>query len=188
MARFTFVTSNDHKILTAKTVCEPLGIPFRHKHMDFVEIQADGEAIALDKVRQAYDKFREPVVITDDSWLIHGLNGFPGPYMKYMNQWFGPDDFVRLTRDLDDRRMTMRQIIAYKDAGDEKLFVADIDGVLLKEPRGRSVIPHFAVVSFDGGKRSVAEEEDGGTLSAVATRPNAWYELCEWLAEQPAVS
>ncbi len=183
MARFTFVTSNSHKILTARTVCEPLGMTFRHKHMDLVEIQADGEAIALDKARQAYEALREPVVITDDSWIIHGLNGFPGPYMKYVNQWFEPEDFVRLTRHLDDRRMTMRQIIAYKDTDVEKLFVADIDGVLLKGPRGKSVIPHFAVVSFDGGKHSVAEEEDGGKRSAVAARTNAWHELCEWLAE-----
>jgi inosine/xanthosine triphosphate pyrophosphatase family protein len=101
VADFTFVTSNSHKVTTARAVCQKYGLTFIHKTMDLVEIQAEtGEPIALNKVKQAYMAVKAPVVVTDDSWFIPGLMGFPGPYMKYINGWFEPEDFLRLTQAL----------------------------------------------------------------------------------------
>lgn len=180
-ANFTFVTSNDHKVLTARAVCKKFGISFDRQNIELVEIQADnGDIIAADKALQAFETFKCPVAVTDDSWNISGLNGFPGPYMKYVNQWFTPDDFLRLTKDLTDRRMTMRHIIAYRDNQTEKIFSVDIPATLLKEIRGSSQIPHFALVSLDG-QRSVAEVEAETGDSAFGDLPNAWHEFCSWL-------
>jgi XTP/dITP diphosphohydrolase len=182
MTDFTFVTSNDHKVKTARASCDPLGVSFDHKHQDLVEIQADnGETIARHKVRQAFEACQSPVVITDDNWNIPGLRGFPGPYMRHINHWFTPDDFVRLTRDLSDRRIIMRHILAYKDARTEKVFSADIPATLLKEPRGRSIIIHFMVISLDGGKHSIAEIEADDNKAAIADQANAWHDFCAWL-------
>jgi inosine/xanthosine triphosphate pyrophosphatase family protein len=181
MADFTFVTSNPHKVKTARASCDPLGISFGHKHQDLVEIQAEnGEAIARHKVRQAFEACQSPVVITDDNWSIPGLRGFPGPYMRHVNHWFTPDDFIRLTKDLADRRIIMSHILAYKDSQAEKVFAVDIPAILLKEPRGRSIITHFMVISLDGGKHSAAEAEAKGG-AAVAAQANAWHDLCAWL-------
>jgi XTP/dITP diphosphohydrolase len=180
MSDFTFVTSNDHKVRTAQTVCRDFGLTLERKNMDLLEIQSDsGEEIARFKVEQAYQAVQAPVAVTDDNWLIPGLNGFPGPYMKYINQWLKPEDFLNLTRSLEDRRIIMRHIIAYKDNFREKLFSVDIEAIILKQIQGSSVIPHFAVISFDGGGESAAEAETTGT-SVVANRPNAWHEFCSW--------
>ncbi len=181
MADFIFATSNDHKVKTARAVCEQFGLSFQRKNMDLVEIQSDsGEMIAKHKVDQAYETFQSPVAVTDDSWIIPGLGGFPGPYMKYINQWLRPSDFLRLTATLKDRRIIMRHIIAYKDNSQGKLFTADIEGLLLNEVRGKSVIPHFSVISLDNGQTSVAETEVNGT-TAIALLPNAWHQFCEYL-------
>lgn len=180
MPDFTFVTSNDHKVKTAEAVCGPASIVFDHKRMDLLEIQAeDGEDVARHKVQQAFEACQSPVVVTDDSWNIPGLRGFPGPYMRYVNHWFTPEDFVNLTRDLDDRRIIMRQILAYKDAQTEKVFAVDIPATMLEEPHGESVITHFKVISLDGGQHSVAEAEAGGS-SAIAGQANAWHDFCDW--------
>jgi non-canonical purine NTP pyrophosphatase (RdgB/HAM1 family) len=183
MKQFIFATSNSHKVTIAKGVCDEAGVEFEHKPIDLVEIQSDNaEEIALHKVRQAYEKFNEPVAVTDDSWIWPGLNGFPGPYMKYMNQWLTPKDFINLTKDLKDRRAIMRQVIAYKDKDNEKVFVADIEGTLLKEIRGESKIAHFPIISFDGGEHSVAEDEET-RVKAIAKIDNAWHQLCDWLKQ-----
>ena len=185
MADFTFATSNEHKVLTAKAVCDKYNLAFDRENIDLVEIQADkGEVIAVDKGLQAYETFRRPVAITDDSWIIPGLGGFPGPYMKYINQWFKPEDFIRLTRDLEDRSLHMRHIIAYRDDNTEKLFTADIPAVLLTEARGESKIPHFTIISLDGGRHSVAEVEAATGQSAFADLPNAWHSFCEWFTHR----
>jgi XTP/dITP diphosphohydrolase len=181
MADFLFVTSNEHKVLTAKAVCNRYGFSFERKNLDFIEIQSDkGEEIAIQKVQDAYQAFKEPVAITDDSWHIPGLRGFPGPYMKYINQWFKADDFLRLTSQLTDRRIIMEHIIVYKDDKVERVFKADISGTLLKESRGKSTIPHFSVISFDGGKKSVAETELSG-VTDISKHINAWDYFCKWL-------
>lgn len=184
MADFTFVTSNDHKALTAQAVCDQFGLAFDRQNIDLVEIQADnGEVIAADKALQAFETFKRPVAVTDDSWNIPGLNGFPGPYMKYINQWFKTEDFLRLTKDLKDRRLFMRHIIAYRDSQTEKIFSAEIACTLLKEIRGTSQIPHFALVSLDG-KRSIAEAETTSNTSAFASLPNAWHKFGEWFSSK----
>jgi XTP/dITP diphosphohydrolase len=182
MTDFSFVTSNDHKVATATSVCGQFGITFDRQNLDLVEIQSDkGEDIARYKVVQAYEKYQRPVAITDDSWIIPALRGFPGPYMKYINQWFEPSDFLRLTSTLKDRRMIMRHVIAYKDEKTEKIFSVDIEGTLLKEARGSHIIPHFSIISFDGGRHSVAEQEEATGGTVIADLPNAWHQFCEWL-------
>ena len=185
MADFTFVTSNEHKVLTATAVCDNFGLKFDRQNIDLVEIQADeGEIIARDKALQAYETFKKPVAITDDSWAIAGLGGFPGPYMKYINQWFQPKDFINLTKDLKDRSMVMSHIIVYRDNETEKLFSVKIPAVLLDEVRGESNIPHFTVISLDGGKTSVAEAEAATGKSAFTDTPNAWHEFCDWFTNR----
>lgn len=183
MSQFIFATSNDRKELIARAVCEKAGIDFERKSVDLVEIQSDkAEEIALDKVRQVFQEFNQAVVVTDDSWIIPGLNGFPGPYMKNISQWFTPQDFINLTQGLEDRRVAMRQVIAYKDKDNENVFAADIQGLLLKEIRGTSDIAHFPIISFDGGKTSMAEDEST-RLAAISQADNAWHQLCDWLKQ-----
>jgi len=182
MPDFTFVTSNDHKVMTAQAVCDAFGVTFSRKHLDLVEIQADnGEAIGRHKAEQAFDICHTPVVISDDSWIIPGLNGFPGPYMKYMNEWLTAEDFQRLTSQLENRRIILHQVVVYKDAQHEQLFTADLEGVLLEEVRGKHpLFAHFAITSLDGGKHSLAEAD---TLSkpTVSELNSSYHKLCTWL-------
>ena len=180
---FTFVTSNEIKVLAAKSVCDSFALHFDNQSLDFVEIQADnGEIIAQHKAEQAYALLNQPIVITDDSWLIPGLNGFPGAYMKQVNDWFAPDDWLRLTRDLDDRRMILRQIIVYQDEHGQQLFSSDLEAMLLTEARSNSGIKHFSIISFDGGVHSAAEMVESGQ-SAIKDLPNSWHDLCLWLKD-----
>jgi XTP/dITP diphosphohydrolase len=181
MSDFTFVTSNELKILAATAVCEPAGIHFEHHSLDFSELQSyDGELIARDKAQQAFEALKSPVVITDDSWIIPGLGGFPGPYMRQVNHWLTTDNFLDLTRSLIDRRIILRQIIVYQDADNQHLFSTDIPGILLTEARGNCPVMHFKVISFDDGHRSAAQVVDAGK-SSIDHLHSSWNDLCEWL-------
>ncbi len=181
MSDFTFVTSNDAKVGAARVACDAFGITFDREVIDFVEIQAlDGDPIAKHKVAQAYEKLQKPVVITDDSWLIPALGGFPGPYMSQINSWLSIDDFLNLTRSLEDRTIILRQIVIYQDASVQKLFSADIPGIILQEARGEYSIMHLNAISFDAGQHSAGELTQAGQ-SAIAHLPTSWDDLCKWL-------
>lgn len=184
MTDLHFVTTNDHKLLSATEVCSQFGLKIIRHNLEFQEIQAEtGEEIAADKVAKAYAKLGKPVAVTDDSWIIPGLNGFPGPYMKYMIHWLTVEDFLRLTSQLDDRRIILRQIIAYQDGEQSKVFSVDIEGLLLTEPRGTSPITHFSITSFDGGNHSAAELWGSGS-SSISARHTAWHDVAEWLTKR----
>jgi len=100
--------------------------------------------------------------------------------MKAINDWFRPEDFLRLTLPLEDRRIILRQILVYQDANGQQLFSEDIVGSLLPDIRGESKYPHLTITSFDKGKHSAAEHNNQG-YSALANGHTPWHDLCEWL-------
>jgi XTP/dITP diphosphohydrolase len=180
MKRLLYVTGNDVKVRQADTICQPADIKLIQTELDIVEVQSDqAEAIARDKAEKAFTQLREPLVVSDDSWLIPGLKGFPGPYMKYINEWFSIEDWLNLTKNLTDRRIILRQIVVFQNTDGQQLFSADIEGALLHEPRGKSQYPHLSITSLDGGKHTSAEihEQD---RSATAHLRNVWHEFVEW--------
>ena len=175
-----FATSNSLKFLAASQACREHDITLDQAIIDFVEIQSDnGEAIARHKAAAAFAKLKAPVVVSDDTWTIPGLGGFPGPYMKAVNQWFTPADFLRLTVDLVDRRIILRQEVIYQDATRQMAFAIDTPCLLLKEIRGASIYTHLTVTSVDG-QHSLAEviATSGTSLPGAL---GVWHELGEWL-------
>jgi XTP/dITP diphosphohydrolase len=184
MQQLTFVTGNELKFRFAEELCSGMGVQLTQADFDMPEIQSEiGEVIARDKANKVFEKFQKPIVITDDSWIIPGLGGFPGPYMKSVNHWFTPEDWLRLTLPLEDREIILHQIAAYQDEFEQVVFAVDITGVLLTEIRGTSKWPHNTIVSFDGGKQSDAEAHAKGQSGAIAHH-SAWHELCKWLKER----
>ena len=184
MKTLIFPTGNEVKFRLANLVCKQKGIALQRLEIDVPELQAEnGEEVCRDKALRAFEILRKPLVVNDDSWIIPGLGGFPGPYMKSMNKWFTSEDWLRLTKDLTDRRIILRQVAVYQDQNQQKTFISDIQGVLLTEIRGESHFTHTPMVSFDGGKNTVAEVHARGEAAAEGHR-TAWHDFAEWFAAQ----
>lgn len=144
-----FVTSNQLKFDHAQHMIASRDVTLTRHHMDLDELQTtDGQKLTSHKAQQAFDSLQKPVVVNDDTWIIPSLNGFPGPYMKDVNSWFTPDDWLRLTRDLTDRQIILRQNIMYQDAAGQHYFSKDMPGQLLTEVRGDHKFSHLTIVSF----------------------------------------
>jgi XTP/dITP diphosphohydrolase len=179
MKPILYATGNAIKFQLAQHVCSTYNIQLEQIALDVPEIQSEqGEPVARDKAEKAFAKFGKPVVVSDDSWMIPGLKNFPGPYMKSMNDWFTPDDWLRLTSVLEDRRVILRQIVVYQDSDVQKLFFTDIEGEMLREARGKSPFAHATITSFDG-KQSNAEYHERGE-NAAQNRPTSWHDFAEW--------
>ncbi len=186
MKQIIFATGNNQKLLTAQKVCDEFGIKLVQNgglHVD--EIQGeDGEAIARHKAQEVYKILQKPCVITDDSWVIPALNGFPGPYMKSINVWFTSEDWLRLMRGVEDRRIVLRQIAVYQDENGQRLFAVDVEGVVLKEICGTSTeFQNQNVISLEKNGRSIDEVFNEGR-SALEGHHTSWHELGAWLSGQ----
>lgn len=172
-----FISSNKSKIKDAQEELSKLDIQITPHELSIIEIQSDKiEEITHDKAEQAFKQLQEQLIITDHGWYIPGLNGFPGPYMKYMNEWLTPQDFLNLTKDLTDRKIIMKEVVCYKDATQTKIFTLDHTGILLTESRGTGD-PIMTIASFLPGM-SNAEARNKG-LKPRDSSP-LWNEFAKW--------
>lgn len=187
--KLLFVTGNAEKFAVAHTICKKFGYELEQVVVDIDEIQGeDPEVIARDKARKAYEQVGKPVIVTDDSWAIAALNGFPGPYMKSVIQWFTPQHFIDLMQHETDRSVLLHQYLVYQDEYESVVFQKDHSGRLALTPRGDDKISWHNVIemAYDDGK-TLAEVIKEGLLhdpKRSEKQGDAWHDLISWLKEK----
>ncbi|HKR82439.1 MAG TPA: non-canonical purine NTP pyrophosphatase [Candidatus Saccharimonadales bacterium] len=183
MQTVILATGNAVKFHAAQKACAEFGVTLVQHPLDVPEIQAEeGEPIARDKAEKAFAIFQKPIMVCDDFWMVPGLGNFPGAYMKSVNHWFTPEDWLRLTLPLKDRRIILRQYAVYQDARQQKVFTKDLIGTITTEIRGKSLYAHSTITSFDGGKHTDAQFHEQGE-SAVQGLQTVWHSVAPWLKE-----
>ena len=86
------------------------------------------EVIALESAKWAYKNSRKPVIKADAGLYISALSGFPGPFIRYINQWLSAEDLLNLMTGKRVRKAIFRDTLAfiYKDMSN--FFVSDTLG------------------------------------------------------------
>jgi XTP/dITP diphosphohydrolase len=193
MIQVLFATGNSSKFDIAKNICEKLHIELVQAVVDIDEIQGeDPEKIISRKAHDTYKALQKPAIVSDDSWSIPGLRGFPGPYMKSVNHWFTAEDFIHLTKDLADRRVILQRYLTYYDGKEIKMFHQDITGQLLTEQRGDSYEESRKIIALDiDHGLSVAEVYNAGTEHApqrLSELEESWRDFAAWYTQTGAVT
>ena len=110
--KIKYVTGNKIKINYANNQLNKFGIEIEQVVLDVHEIQSlEKFAVAEDKAKKAFAILNEPFFVTDTFWEIPALNGFPGAFMKYINNWFVPQDILNLMKDKNDRRGMLERFL-----------------------------------------------------------------------------
>jgi len=152
-----FVTGNKGKYVEMCHACQPLGIEIEQIELPVHEIQShDPGAIAMYKAKEAYRLAGRPVVVNDAFWNILALRGFPGAYMRYIDEWFKPEDMLRLMDGKADRTITCIETLVYYDGKRSKVFTQTFSGQILTEARGTGKTLQQLVI-IDGDDRTIAE-------------------------------
>jgi XTP/dITP diphosphohydrolase len=182
MTKLIFASGNSDKFNIGTSVLSPFDVELTQLDLDIDEIQAeDGEKVVRDKLSKAYEITKSPVLVSDDSWEIEGLKGFPGPYLKSINYWLTVDDLLRLTRDLDNRTVYLIQYLAYTDGKTTKVFKQQTKGELLKEPRGVQNIASQQIMSLEGSNgKSIAEVFDSDPTFSNDNVSKVWRDFANW--------
>lgn len=190
--KLLFVTGNAEKFANAQAICKKYGFIVEQIVADIDEIQGeDSEKIAKDKARRAYELVGKPVIISDDSWSIAALNGFPGAYMKSVSHWFSPQNFIDLLQGSADRSVTLHQYLVYQDEHETVVFQHDHLGKVVTDVRGDSKTAWHNVVAMeaDNGKTLGEVIAEGGIGNPERNEKlgDAWHDLLAWLkAKQQA--
>lgn len=181
-----FATGNQEKIQLAESAIKGSDIIIKPVNLEIDEIQGeDPEVIVRAKAEAAYKILETPVIVSDDSWSIRALNGFPGPYMKSINYWFTAQDFLRLMDGIEDRHIEINQYLAYTDGSITNVFRQDIPGKIIHEPRGvNNRSPNMEVIELESDNGKTIAEVFEGDNEVIAKRfeniPNIWAKFIDW--------
>lgn len=178
--KLAFVTGNAHKLRDLEEACKPFGIEVEQLDLPVDEIQSfDTDKIALHKAKQAYRLAERPVVVQDTFWNILALRGFPGAYMRYINDWLKPEDFLVLMKGKADRTVIRTHTVAYYDGKRSKLFSRDFMGQIIDRPRGEGDAIS-RVVAPAGHTETIAEVRNKTGLSTIPPEESVWHDFAKW--------
>ncbi len=175
-----YITSNQQKIVTANRLLAPFGISVEGLKVDGIIEPQTEDIVEISKIKaqQAYDKVQKPLIVSDGSWIIPALNGFPGPYMAYVNKWFTSQDFLNLMRDKQNKEIILRECVTYIDKNQIKSFTSDTKGYFVDKESGKAT-PVDQVISFRDDGKTTAQCENEGIMRIPQS--DLWNKVGEWL-------
>ncbi len=176
-----YITSNDRKVAVAQKFLSKFGFKVEKKTAEVIEIQSENiEQIAVYKAQMAYKQLKHPLFVNDAGWYIPAYNGFPGPFMKYVGEWFTAEDFLHLMSNKEDRRIQFKEYICFIDENGYKTFIQKKEGQFITEKRGKKAYqPLDQVVTLSPTGKTIAECWDEGISSAG--HYTMWEDIAEWL-------
>ena len=131
-----FVSSNNHKYQEANIILDSFGIKLGFFKYNLEEIQSNSlKEIASTKAKNAFSKYKKPVIVEDDGLFIDSLEGFPGPYSSYVFKTIGNKGILNLLK--KNRKAKFVSIITYCDNKTLKSFNAKLDGTISKTQKGK---------------------------------------------------
>ena len=179
-----YVTGNDLKFQIANNVFKQSKIKLIQQKLDTPEIQSDDVCeVAKYSALWALEKLNSSVMVTDAGFYINALNGFPGPFVKYINRWFSTDDILKLLEDKEDRSIYIKDCLVYcSKHGEMKIFEHQLKGVITKKVKSErgSIIDRLVIPeSLD---RTISELTPEETIEYWGSNSTI-IEFKEWIEE-----
>ncbi len=186
MKTISFVTGNSYKFEVAQKCLKGTDIDIVQEKLETPEIQStEVEEIASYSAKWAANKLGKSVVISDAGWYIEALNGFPGPFVKYINHWLSTDDLLRIMSGKENRKVMVKDCLAYCEPGKEPvIFVSESFGTLttypIKKVGASSIDALFLPEGFAEGTKEISWED---MLAFWAKSSNNWRKIVTHLSK-----
>ena len=135
LSNLHFVSSNSHKFEEVSQILASHKIEIKFINSELEEIQsASLKDIAEKKAKDAFKKFKKPLIIEDAGLFIDSLNGFPGPYSSYVFKTIGNQGILNLVK--TKRDATFFSLITYCDKKITKTFEGKLEGKISNSSQG----------------------------------------------------
>ncbi|HVZ12385.1 MAG TPA: non-canonical purine NTP pyrophosphatase [Patescibacteria group bacterium] len=153
MKKIYLSTTNKGKL---KEFSEILDLPLVAVNIDVDEVQSmDLEYVSRKKAEAAFEKVKKPVIVDDVGVYFEAWNGFPGPFIKFLNESVGYDGISRML-DSVSKKMRAVDAISYHDGKKIHTFIGEFNGTIV-ERRGENGFGFDPIVMPDGYSMTFAE-------------------------------
>lgn len=132
--KLVFVSTNEGKISEAERA---LGMVLEVARIKLEEIQSfDQEEIVKRKAEYAFERVGKPLIVDDVGLAFTAWNGFPGPFIKYVEDIVGYEKVLKMLQNEVNREVLIRSVIGYHDGRGVHIFTGEVKGVFTTESRG----------------------------------------------------
>lgn len=128
------------------------------------------------KAAEAHERIGRPLVVEETGLELDALNGFPGPFVRWMLEAVGAEGIARTALALGDARASAVCLLAWTDGERTVLGRGATRGELVLPPRGTNGFGWDPVFRPDGEELTYAEMSDTGK-DALGHRGRAWRDL-----------
>ena len=126
METVTMVTGNIGKWEIATDIFSKYGVELQQEKIETPEIQAyDVEEVSKYSAIYAANKLNKCVIKSDVGYYIEELNGFPGPFLKYVNNMLTSEDILKLMENKKNRTINLKECLTFATPnGEVKQFIS----------------------------------------------------------------
>lgn len=133
-ANISFITGNTNKIKDAQLLLVDFEV--HAITIDLPEIQSmDPKEIIEYKLKYAYETCNKPCFVMDTSLSFDGLNGFPGPFIKYFFHAIGDKRICEIIGNQPNKICHRKTCLGYYDGVQSHFFEHIIDWEVPDHPR-----------------------------------------------------
>lgn len=157
--KLCLVTGNPKKVEVAKYALGKFGLDVEQLNIETPEIQSDEtEEVAKYSVKYAADQSGKIVIKGDFGMAIESLNGFPGPFVKFINKWLSSEQFASIYKTVENPKAYFIDALGFCRPGKEPVcFTTKTYGTLLKSARGDNGNMVDSLFIPDGFDKTIAE-------------------------------
>lgn len=162
MKKVIMVTGNLGKWKIASDIFKKYNVELLHKKMDTPEIQShDVEEVSKYSAEYAAKKLNKPIIKSDVGYYIEALNGFPGPFLRYINDYLSSEEILRLMEDKENRVIYLKECLTFATPnGNIKQFLNIEKATISKKAMGSgTTFDRIVIFKGDSLPKSMNSEE-----------------------------
>ncbi|MCL4332207.1 MAG: RdgB/HAM1 family non-canonical purine NTP pyrophosphatase [Candidatus Thermoplasmatota archaeon] len=151
------MTSNQGKYQEISSELEKAGISVEWKRMEYDEMQGkDTYSISLRSCMDVGKKLEGDFFLEDTGLYCEALNGFPGPYAKYVQETVGNAGLIRMLQGMN-RKAKFVTVISLRHGDRIVQFDGVLSGIISESERGSNGFGFDPIYIPDGEDRTLAE-------------------------------
>ncbi len=150
--KLTYITSHPKK---AEELGWHLEYSVAHRSLELPEVQSlDSSEVVTETVKTAYELVKQPVLVEDISVRFTALGRLPGTFIKYFLSELGVEGLCRLLDGYKSREAVVASYFAFYDGSHLKVFSAEIEGFITKNPKGESGFGTDSIFQPNGSSKT----------------------------------
>jgi len=178
-----FVTGNRNKFREGASILKKYGVVLKMYRTDKVEIQSNSLRQIVKYALQSLN-LDKPFIVEDAGLFIKSLNGFPGPYSKYVYKTIGLNGILKLMQNILNREAYFKSVIGYCEPnGLIKFFEGRVYGYISYKIRGKYGFGYDPIFIPSGLDKTFGEMPMY-LKNKYSHRSRAFRKLGKWLRDR----